>query len=300
MYRNRFRGGLLLAAIVFILASCGGTPLKPSMQGRLFFWKAQGVSNTVYLLGSIHLADSSIYPLDPVIESALSNSDYVVVELDVDKAKSKINMLVAKEGMYHFPFTNSLKNDLPPELYDKVVAYGKKFGMNASTLNIMKPWFAAFTFSGMNMINMGYTGENGLESYVLGKVRSIKPILELESAEFQIRIFSKMSLENQTAFLISQMLPADELKREFENLYASWKSGNIEQFTASVLGGKEQWDGEVNKVLIYDRNITMADKIAGYLNGGGTYFVLVGAAHFVGYKGIISLLENAGYKVIRY
>ena len=34
-------------------------------------------------MGSIHLADSSFYPLDPVIEKAFNNSDELAVEIDM-------------------------------------------------------------------------------------------------------------------------------------------------------------------------------------------------------------------------
>lgn len=41
----------------------------------------------------------------------------------------------------------------------------------------------------------------------------------------------------------------------------------------------------------------MAEKKAGFLEKGITCFVIVGAAHIIGYKGIIELLESKGYTV---
>ena len=43
----------------------------------------------------------------------------------------------------------------------------------------------------------------------------------------------------------------------------------------------------------------MADKIAGYLESGSTYFVLVGAGHLVGDQGIPELLSGKKIKVER-
>ena len=298
MLKSRIVTGFLLVIFTFITGSCGGTAVKPYPKGRLFFWEVQGASNTVYLMGSIHIADNSIYPLDPVIETALEKSDFVAVELDVAKSQAKINALVIKEGMY--PFTDSLENHIPADLYKQLGEYVKKFGLSINGLRLMKPWFVAFTLTGLNLMEMGYSGESGLESYIVGKSRETKTILELESAEFQIKIFSGMSMENQIAFLRSQMLPADVLKKEFETLYGSWKAGNLEEFEQIALGGKDEWEGKFNDTLLFNRNITMTEKIKEYLNGGGTYFVLIGAAHFVGEKGIVSLLEKAGYTVTRY
>jgi len=41
----------------------------------------------------------------------------------------------------------------------------------------------------------------------------------------------------------------------------------------------------------------MTSKIEGYLNSNGSYFVIVGAGHLVGKRGIVELLKNKGYGV---
>ena len=43
----------------------------------------------------------------------------------------------------------------------------------------------------------------------------------------------------------------------------------------------------------------MANAIKGFLDGKGTYFVVIGAGHLVGDKGIPKLLQNAGFDVRR-
>jgi hypothetical protein len=41
----------------------------------------------------------------------------------------------------------------------------------------------------------------------------------------------------------------------------------------------------------------MTSKIDGYLNSNGSYFVIVGAGHLVGKRGIIELIKSKGYVV---
>src|SRR6478672_7160250 len=43
-------------------------------------WKATSATNTVYLLGSIHLASPDMYPLPAQIEAAFRNSAVLIVE----------------------------------------------------------------------------------------------------------------------------------------------------------------------------------------------------------------------------
>ena len=49
--------------------------------------------------------------------------------------------------------------------------------------------------------------------------------------------------------------------------------------------------------LIITRNRNMVSKIENYLQSKATYFVVVGAGHLTGTKGIIQLLKDRGYSV---
>ncbi|MNP80414.1 TraB family protein [compost metagenome] len=58
---------------------------------------------------------------------------------------------------------------------------------------------------------------------------------------------------------------------------------------------------EYKKAMLVDRNIAMANKIEGYLNGTdqSVYLIVVGAAHMLDDTGIVSLLEKKGFTVTR-
>ncbi len=49
--------------------------------------------------------------------------------------------------------------------------------------------------------------------------------------------------------------------------------------------------------LIDERNRKMVSKIEDYLRGKGTYFVVVGAGHLIGEKGIVEVLRKKGLRV---
>ena len=53
------------------------------------------------------------------------------------------------------------------------------------------------------------------------------------------------------------------------------------------------------KKLFTDRNLTMADKIARFLETESSYFVLVGAGHLIGDDGIVALLKEKEFSVER-
>ena len=49
--------------------------------------------------------------------------------------------------------------------------------------------------------------------------------------------------------------------------------------------------------LIYNRNKNMVSKIEDFLKAKETYFVIVGAGHLIGEKGIVESLRKKGYFV---
>jgi len=52
--------------------------------------------------------------------------------------------------------------------------------------------------------------------------------------------------------------------------------------------------------MFTERNLTMTDKIKGYLDEDSTVFVVVGAGHLIGEQGIVKLLKKAGFKAERH
>jgi len=53
----------------------------------------------------------------------------------------------------------------------------------------------------------------------------------------------------------------------------------------------------LEKKLLDDRNVAMTGKMEEYLKGKEPIFVVVGAAHIIGDKGIAKQLRDKGYKV---
>uniref|UniRef100_UPI0005A6FDA1 TraB/GumN family protein n=1 Tax=Paenibacillus camerounensis TaxID=1243663 RepID=UPI0005A6FDA1 len=111
--------------------------------------------------------------------------------------------------------------------------------------------------------------------------------------------FNDFSKELQEANLLAAIENYDVIDQSVDMMAEMWKTGNDEQLlqlTNSFAG-----DAEYYKAMLVDRNIGMADKIDGYLKNGKNeeYFIVVGAAHYLGEHGIIKLLQDKGYTVVR-
>lgn len=266
---------------------------------RGFMWEVKNNGNTVYLVGSIHIADDSFYPLRSAFEEAFAEADYLGVEIDISKAADKEQQqLIMNMGMYQDGTT--LKDHVSKDTYAKLGGILKQYKMEPNALDAFKPWVVETTISSLKSMASGYEAEAGIDLYFIQKAIERKlPVLELESYQSQLGMFDGFSKELQEKNLKSTLDNFDTLDDSIGQLTDMWKSGDDQlllEFTNSMAV-----DPEYNKAMLIDRNIGMADKIDGYLKSDkkAEYFIVVGAAHYLGEHGIIKLLEDKGYTVVR-
>ena len=135
--------------------------------------------------------------------------------------------------------------------------------------------------------------------YFLSKAKGKKRILELESFDYQIRLLSEFSENDQELFLLYTLKDLRLLGRELDRMIRAWTSGDIKS-VESIMTKNMTEDGRLSSVyekLIYERNRNMASRIEDLLKEKETCLVVVGAAHLVGSRGIIEILKEKGYLV---
>lgn len=268
------------------------------------FWKVEHNGNVVYLLGSIHVAKDDLYPLHGAIEAAFYESDHLAVEADI----LNINIFsmqreLDKRAKYNDGTT--LKDHINPYLYAKLNRAFKDFGISLSMFDAYEPWYVSMLLEQLKIMQLGYNPDLGVDLHFLKLANGKKDIIELEGMEFQLDLMDSFSEDIQMAQLHGSLLQADNYEEEFNKLFDIWKSADDEQLMIFV----EEPEGlrdeekelyrEYNVAMLDDRNVGMVDNIEGFLKGNKqeTYFVIVGAAHYVGDMGIVKLLEDRGYTV---
>ncbi|WP_153976787.1 TraB/GumN family protein [Paenibacillus xylanilyticus] len=267
--------------------------------GRGFMWEVESNGNTVYLVGSMHIADDSFYPLREEFEEAFAEADYLGVEIDISKAADEAQQkLILDLGSYQDGTT--LKDHVSSETYTKLGDILKKNGLEPNALDAFKPWVAESTLASLKSTTVGYEASAGVDLYFIQKaIESKLPIIELESYESQLGMFNDFSKELQEETLKATLDNFDVLDDSVNQMAEMWKTGNDEQLLELTNSFSD--NEEYNKAMLIDRNIGMADKIDGYLKSDKKeeYFIVVGAAHYLGEHGIVKLLEDKGYTVER-
>ena len=269
-----------------------------SVDKKNFLWKVDSDNNIVYILGSIHVAREDLYPLNKQIEDAFKDSDTLVVEVNLSDIDPEIiqEKFIAR-GFYLDEST--LKEHISAETFKQAQKKLEDLGRDINSMNKYKPWFLAFTLVTFELTKLGFDADKGVDQYFLGKAKEAKNILDFESIDYQLNLFNNLNDEQQELFLISTLVEADILEQEMEQLVKAWKIGDVDSVSDILQQGlKEHPELEpIYEKIFYERNNNMALRIEELLRSSYNYFVIVGAGHLVGQKGIIQLLDKKGYSI---
>ncbi len=261
-----------------------------------FMWKVRSQTATVYLLGSIHYMKKEAYPLNIAIEDAFSRSNVLAVEANVNDPE-KLYFSKFIDGAF-YPGDDTLEKHVSLQTYELVAGEFGKHGLPMGILSKEKPWFLALTLTALELLKSGYTPEYGIDMHFLSKA-GLKRIVELESLDQQVDLLSGFSDAEQEAFLVHTIKELDTWSRESEVLMRTWRTGDargLESMLAkSTVSGKGM--ASIYEKLLYARNRSMASRVEDLLRSKDTCFVIVGAAHLVGNRGIVELLRKKGYSV---
>lgn len=280
-----------------------------------FFWKASKGSNTVYLLGSIHVGTTDMYPLSKKIRNAFLRSDSLYVECNVNTQQGTEDYL--NNTMYTDGTT--IKNHVSAKTYEELTKVCKKYNLNQEVVDQLKPWVIASSISSYYQFNtdspeeISMYSELGVDNYFMyqAEVAGI-PIRELETVTGQLDIFDSMTSAEQEEYLnyymdkvlYSSQLERQLVKREMEEMWNCWINGDYETFQSLFIGASDTDSSDSNTLdekLTGDRDDAMAEKIADMLDAddGKTYFVVMGSAHIETDGLVVDQLKERGYAVSR-
>ena len=108
-----------------------------------------------------------------------------------------------------------------------------------------------------------------------------------------------MSLEAQEQMLRDTIQPTAGNALELEAMFAAWRCGDAPALEAELTNMLAEDPKLVPfyEATVFRRNESMAKGVEQVLAESERAFIVVGALHLVGARGIPALLEQAGYRV---
>jgi uncharacterized protein YbaP (TraB family) len=287
---------LLILALCVSAASAGTASAQTSSAAKHFLWTVRSGANMLYLAGSVHALSADAYPLPGVFEKAFDASGTLVEELNLAEAESlsAAPMLLAK-GMYSDGRT--FDTVVSKETAALVSERFKQTGLPMEMFRPMKPWMVMLMLTALEAQKAGLEASLGLDKYFYDKATAAKkPVVGLETAEFQIDRFDKMPDTLQEQMLRSSLMEIDTQGNELKGMIAAWKRGDTAALEKTVRSSFVAYPAAYAS-LIVERNRNWIPELEKCFSRPKPCFVVVGAAHMVGPDGLLALLRQKGYKI---
>lgn len=262
--------------------------------GAGFLWEVKG-RKPVHLLGSIHVAEPDFYPLDERVEQAFAASELLVVEADVTgRAETEAARLFVELGM--LPAGEDLESRLSQPTLKRLAGHGVDLGRYGS----LRPWALAMALQSQELARLGYDPALGVDRHFLLKAKKRGlDVEELEGVAAQYKLFAGMEPAMEEAFLVQTRDELDESGHMARRIVEAWRDGDAETLERAIFAGlvKDSLAEPIYERIFFARNRAMAEGIKACLENGRAAFVVLGAGHLVGERGVVALLREMGYTV---
>lgn len=286
----------LASAALLLIAVCVSVLCKAEDKPLLWKVERDGQLNA-YLFGSIHYAPENIYPLPAYVERAFSATTALAVELDITQI-SAVETMQVLAGMAFLTPPETLKDRMGEALWQRLVEVCGDYTCAPEQFLSYQPWLASLQLTSVQLASSGYSESHGVDRHFLQSAHADdKPVVELETLEQQLRVFSTLSDSEQLELLTQALNDMSAGVEPLSAMIQSWRRGDQAGLTEQVLDGfvgNEQLQGLYQSIFV-QRNQAMLAKIL--RAESGPWFVVVGAGHMLGSEGLVAMLKKQGYQV---
>lgn len=256
-------------------------------------WELQGRGGRVWLLGSVHFLRPADYPLPPAVDEAIAAARVIYLELDLDEPAGDTAATAA--ALATDPRGRDLRQLLGRSAWRDAQRSAAALGLDLEPLLPYEPWYAALVISRLRLLQLGFDGEHGVESYVVRAAgASGKEIRGLETLAGQLASLDGLPPRAQRRFLAATLTEAAEMDDGIADLVSAWRGGDTDALARGLLDGAVL-EREVYQRVIVDRNRRFLATIRSLADAGPDSLVVVGALHLVGDDGIVAALTAEGY-----
>lgn len=267
-------------------------PLPVNENDNSLLWRitGPGVEKPSYLFGTFHLLCKKDIHLSDALKTAMSRSDTVYMEMDMDDPS------VMLSGMLYMNMKDgkTLEDLYTPEEYDRLKNYFQdSLKMPFTLFSKAKPFFLMALFYPRMM---DCATPTGVETELVNLAKTYKKEIHgLETMKFQASIFDSIPYEWQAKELLKNVDSFAVNKAEFTKMLNLYKKQDLDSI--GILALDENSDTkQFEDQLLGNRNRNWVHYLDGILKNQSV-FVAVGAGHLPGKIGLINLLRKAGYTV---
>lgn len=287
------RLSLILALVLLAVAA----------QAQLL-WKVtgNGLGRPSYILGTHHMAPSTMIDQIKGIDQAISGCDIVVGEVEKDSLTSPEVQARMAQDMIAPPDStlDKLLNSQEYAIVEKVFnKYFGTMGVKLSQMKSFKPSAISTQMQAMQSIKYfpNFDSANLIDIAVQARANDAgRPSAGLETVQEQIDLLFNGPLREQAEGLVEACKQDEFFQAQSVALADAYMSQNLDKIyqvmTDATMGSSE----ESMEAFIYSRNRAWVAKLKTMMPERAC-LVCVGAGHLPGVQGLLQLLRNEGYTV---
>ena len=277
----------------------GDTPSPPARWAHPALWRIVSGTATVYLFGSVHIIPGNLAWADGDIDAAMRAADVFYFEASLDpSALLDVSNVMRTKGL--LPKSRTLRSLLSRSGLANYNAIMAQLGLPPQQLDRFRPWLALLILGMRHSSDRAVTAPGSVDPTVMSYAQSHGRTLRyFETAKQQMAIFGDMDEETEVAVFEASLAQYNERADRTASLIDAWVKGDSETL-ADMLNTSFVSVPAARRAIVDDRNRDFATQIEGLLREPGhTYFVTVGAGHYGGRAGVISLLCIDNVAVVR-
>ena len=258
-------------------------------------WVVKDADSTLYLFGSVHVLRPTTGWASPRVQAAFDSASDIWFEISNPDDQAAIVPLIQQRGL---SLDTPLSSRLTPEENTQLDEAAKAMGASAAQLQPMRPWLAALSLSVAPLVKAGYDPKSGVELVLKARAEAAgKPIHGFETIDKQIGILADLPDDVQLAFLRETLKDYDEATVKLDEMVEDWARGDVPAIERLMVQEMKTDSPALYKALLVDRNTDWANQIQTLLQGSGTAFIAVGAAHLAGPDSVQAQLKARGVDV---
>lgn len=263
-------------------------------------WKisGNGLKQPSYLFGSHHLISIQFLDSVPGLFKAFNECKTVVGEIVIDNAEAVAFLQKAAIMPSKITISSLLTRD-QYQLVDNELRNILHLGLKE--LDLMNPGLITILYeTELYRQTTGYSADISLDSYFqLVAVYEGKNVKGLETIEKQVEtLFSNKNLQHQAEELVHSIQHKDSILKKMSSVNQLYRKGKLEELAS--FSKKDEFLGDMSEeeyIQLLDARNEEWMKILPSLIKNSACFIVVGALHLPGEKGLVYQLQKLGYKV---
>ena len=271
----------------FVLLFCIGfftnlNAQEDSDYGLLWKIESEKMTEPSYLFGTMHVQDERAFNFSDSVMINLERCEQFAMELHPDSMMAAIY-----DKMFDPDTTNYFKEYMSEEEYEMFLEkFSKDKGYNFEDIENKNP----MTIKALTKRKSSYNSERGtfVDMHLCGVAKTYgKSIHGLENTDNQLLNLKESALQQVRMYLYMDSLDMKPYEEKLANTYSEGDMKEMEK----MMGRRVLENPHFVK-----RNTDMVNNMIELMDKAPT-FSAVGAAHLVGEKSVIALLEEKGYTV---